>query len=1085
MPRKVPPPAAVAPIATLSAPPPISPLIQRLRTDWRWAGISQFIWMFSDAFGLVEWDIDALERDLDGDETEVLPGLLVKLLYALTYNRQIDRDNVFDHLRKQYLKRAEQANVLGTEDEPIHWATLGLGQKVQILWELCEWQLYDPARFRALLPNEDDEVAWRIDPIGWDKTGNTYYLFDDNRLWIQRVRPLPPAPPRPPKKTSQKSKKAAKRSRPQPSGLPKSSKSSKQRARSPLSDITPEPEDVPMSSGRKRKQVEFLGGPVDTVQALKRGRRGEPETPLGTKGTRSSSRRSNGLPAEASSSLSSPSSRNIQPTGTRVSRRLRNIDDEWQQVPDEWLTPKSQANGKDQGQDNGSEASELSELTDEEVHAAELERIGVQESPGVNIVEEHEVSGEDRGLNGGQVSPPDVANKAQSQQDLSESRERDVQMKDEIDEKPVDAANRSESPLSQMAEEWVSDEVKLAAQESNKDLENFVEWEAICVTLYDWRTYPEQFSKSRDPDEKNLYATLHDLVGPQVIEALTIKEQERLKQEAINNRKRSSRIATRELEKEELLRREKAHREMEERMQRAEKEQDRQKKDEAEALAREKAREERLREREERATARQQAVLDRMMAEQEAKERAEYEREMRLRRREGDTSIPPSEDGSRRARESAPSSPRPTSKGRGLAQPVSERWELNCEICRKSGWNIDEERDVVCCDDCGRWQHTECHDRQDELMGKAKRNWAKVDFRCKECRRQAARKRQRLDDSAERAPQQAFSTNSSPPYPPPLHVHGQSINGRTSHPDSPSPGSVSVPQRSLAPPNGNSPHQPPTHPQSQGIHTMHLPRPSQPQPQPGPYPASAPYVAPRTSNVVPHSASHPFAPPTGQAQAPSGPYQPAMYRPSLHGPPVAHGLPESHGPPVSHGPPGTHGQPGTHGPPGASGSPAAYGPSAVNGPPPTYGPPLAHGPPGAHGSPVAHRPHVAHGPPVGYSNGLPPLPQGPTHFPQDTRDPSMAYVQSPGHPHPQQHRPQQPYPAQPYPNQHGYPPQPYDARSYPAHHVQRGPPPPPPQRLPPIQAMFPNPPRPPLPNGMSAVPRASLPVSGPQESRQG
>ncbi len=45
-----------------------------------------------------------------------------------------------------------------------------------------------------------------------------------------------------------------------------------------------------------------------------------------------------------------------------------------------------------------------------------------------------------------------------------------------------------------------------------------------------------------------------------------VKEQERLKQEAINNRKRSSRIATRELEKEELLRREQAQREMEERM---------------------------------------------------------------------------------------------------------------------------------------------------------------------------------------------------------------------------------------------------------------------------------------------------------------------------------------------------------------------------------------------------------------------------------------------------------------------------------------------------------------------------------------
>lgn len=31
----------------------------------------------------------ALENDFDGSETVVLPDILVKLLYALTYNRQI------------------------------------------------------------------------------------------------------------------------------------------------------------------------------------------------------------------------------------------------------------------------------------------------------------------------------------------------------------------------------------------------------------------------------------------------------------------------------------------------------------------------------------------------------------------------------------------------------------------------------------------------------------------------------------------------------------------------------------------------------------------------------------------------------------------------------------------------------------------------------------------------------------------------------------------------------------------------------------------------------------------------------------
>lgn len=72
----------------------------------------------------------------------------------------VSTGNAFEHLVRQYQKRAPEDSILGTEEEPVSWETLGLDQKVQILWQLCEWQLSDPARFRSLLTSESDAPSW-------------------------------------------------------------------------------------------------------------------------------------------------------------------------------------------------------------------------------------------------------------------------------------------------------------------------------------------------------------------------------------------------------------------------------------------------------------------------------------------------------------------------------------------------------------------------------------------------------------------------------------------------------------------------------------------------------------------------------------------------------------------------------------------------------------------------------------------------------------------------------------------------------------------------------------------------------------
>ncbi|WVQ65253.1 uncharacterized protein L199_003426 [Kwoniella botswanensis] len=888
MPRKLPPPSAVAPIETLLPPLPPSPIIQTLRKDWRWAAISQFIWTFSDAFGLVDWDIEALEADLDGDEKALIPTLIAKLLFALTYNRQINRDNAFESLRKTYAKRKPDYKcLLGTEEAPVEWETLGLSQKVHILHELCEWQLEDPARFRGLLKSEEEAVSWRVEPVGWDKDGNTFWLFDDNRLWIQR---LPPPPPRPLKKSSQKAKKAAKKSRPSvttATSAPK--KSHKRREFTPEPSLTPPPKEeeaILSGSSRRRKSVNFYGNPTPTAQALKRGAASAagPITPSNVGGSASRSTRStrNNHVEEIIESPSKAKNTPL-PLGTRVSRRLRNVDDEWQQIPDEWLSTPAKATtkkgkGKGKGKKTDGDESELSELTDEEEHErsvlasgarkgkgksptpkeepaeqkdqqekmdvdekeednaeemavdqTEVEKVDREQNINVDAIQDGKVNGENHNT----VPPADVTNGhdevVESVADISHTQDTDLIAKvqvdgqqqqqlssagDEIKEgeskeetldvngaasgsndeavnggvadvvetrsalemdsvdggtavEKNDANGHTSSPgeagqIPQEEEEVKVEEViekksdlLLSWEEGRSHIpSDFVEWEAVCVTLYEWRTFPEQFAKSKDPDERALYALLTEEVGPTIIGFLVAKEQERLKQEAVNNRKRSSRIATRELEREEILKREAAEREMEERMERIRTEEQRKRREEEEALAIQRAREDRLKEREERALAREEALLKK--AEEEAKEREKRERrrEKRKRRREGEVVSDDSDDEDMNV-----NTPRDDT---GTATP-SERWELNCEVCKKVGWNIDEDLDLVCCDDCGRWQHTECHDRLDRREGRPKRNWDQVDFKCKDCQHRAARKKQRVEHAIHPPPvQYPFQANGNP-----------------------------------------------------------------------------------------------------------------------------------------------------------------------------------------------------------------------------------------------------------------------------------------------------------------------------------
>lgn len=230
----------------------------------------------------------------------------------------------------------------------------------------------------------------------------------DNRLWIQRVPPKPPAPPRPPKKSSLKAKRALKRERHSASAKPAASSSKAPRPSKSRQSIKreytpeeqePKKEEEPVSGTRRRTQVAFYGNPTPTAQALKRGG-SNVDTPASSKSTRSTRAHPLEVKAESWTMAETPVRGGAKgkgkaetpaslPRGTRVSRRLRDTEDEWQQVPPEWLAggaasgsgraSRSKANGTAQKKTaaNGDDESELSDLTDEEEHEAKVRASGI------------------------------------------------------------------------------------------------------------------------------------------------------------------------------------------------------------------------------------------------------------------------------------------------------------------------------------------------------------------------------------------------------------------------------------------------------------------------------------------------------------------------------------------------------------------------------------------------------------------------------------------------------------------------------------------------------------------------------------
>ncbi|KAI9276970.1 hypothetical protein BDA99DRAFT_123251 [Phascolomyces articulosus] len=185
------------------------------------------------------------------EERYRLQELMVRMLRLLTRNRFINADTWQNHFAKEIDKREaldpnpfrpEKSEKEDEEDSPqkteekqeesihddqqpksspvppkalIDFFTFPLLTRLHLLYLLCEWQLDDAATFREHLDNEEEAVHWRVEPIGYDAKGSSYWLFDDNRLYKET--------PEPKRKRPQK-----KKSRPRARGTRRSTRRSAQ-----------------------------------------------------------------------------------------------------------------------------------------------------------------------------------------------------------------------------------------------------------------------------------------------------------------------------------------------------------------------------------------------------------------------------------------------------------------------------------------------------------------------------------------------------------------------------------------------------------------------------------------------------------------------------------------------------------------------------------------------------------------------------------------------------------------------------------------------------------------------------------------
>ncbi|KAH9999208.1 hypothetical protein BJV74DRAFT_176427 [Russula compacta] len=645
--------------------------------------------------------------------------------------------------------KIESTSVQGTplpelEEESKDWLTLPMLTKLDSLHLLTEWQFHNVNRLRTIMKDDDETAQWRIEPIGYDSKANAYWLIGPDRLWIQRDIPKPP-------RKLKRKRAPTKRKPKRPTILlddesdsppaPKKSKvvSTVRSSTMKTPTITPK---TPTRSTRTRRppsSPEDLGpitsrGPrAAKMQAsVKLSAQAKELAELQRQAALESRRSGKRVFVSPSPPRRSSSGRTM---GTRMSARLRGVsqgDEEWQEIPDEWLKEPNEA--EEDGGASGSERldgeAEMGQHSDPDP-SPELEPEAVPdpdtdtqrtktglESDNDTVSELTELS-ENSPPATILVSPSKARKSSKkgssSRRKTSRSKRQSLVVDDVV---PLVRPSEEVEPEEEIEPEW-------------RPPDDFVEWETICVTLYDWEHICDSFEGATHYAEKALYKLLSQHIAPAIIAELQEVQRKRQLDEAVSQRKRSSRLAMKESEKEEARLAALRKAEEEEKLSRVRRLEARLKREEEERLKREAAREKRRLDREERERRAQAGELEEAG---NASSSIDIVGDDPPQQRKAPTKAPKGKPGRPRTKIAASVAATPSASASGSRTPVGEDWMLDCEICHRVGVNKDDGSPLLCCGKCSKWQHIACHDAVDRKAGHPKRNWDAEEFICRACR---------------------------------------------------------------------------------------------------------------------------------------------------------------------------------------------------------------------------------------------------------------------------------------------------------------------------------------------------------------